>query len=121
MKRSVLWKKPLPFRSAARLCWACSCMPMRVPAAVRKPYGSSASFTGADRRVMSGSRIPQCLPGLGDTEEAFVWLERAAEERSNILQFLKVHPFFDSLRGPAFAEFLRRRTSHPSNRQQAPA
>jgi hypothetical protein len=47
--------------------------------------------------------------GLGDTEEAFAWLERAAEERSNIMQFLKVHPFFDSIRGdPRFAEFLRR-------------
>ena len=46
--------------------------------------------------------------GLGDTEEAFAWLERAVEERSNIMQFLKVHPFFDSLRGdPRFAEFLR--------------
>jgi hypothetical protein len=47
--------------------------------------------------------------GLGNTEEAFVWLERAAAERSNILQFLKVHPFFDLLRGdPRFAEYLRR-------------
>jgi len=47
--------------------------------------------------------------GLGDTEEAFAWLERAAEERSNITQFLKVHPFFDSLRADLrFAEFLRR-------------
>jgi TolB-like protein/tetratricopeptide (TPR) repeat protein len=47
--------------------------------------------------------------GLGDKEEAFAWLERATEERSNIVQFLKVHPFFDLLRGdPRFAEFLRR-------------
>jgi pentatricopeptide repeat protein len=47
--------------------------------------------------------------GLGDTEEAFTWMERAAKERSNILQFLKVHPFFDSLRGdPRFAVYLRR-------------
>jgi tetratricopeptide (TPR) repeat protein len=47
--------------------------------------------------------------GLGDTEEAFTWLGRAAEERSNIVQFLKVHPFFDPLRGDArFAAFLRR-------------
>jgi tetratricopeptide (TPR) repeat protein len=47
--------------------------------------------------------------GIGDTEQAFVWLERAAEERSNIMQFLKVHPFFDSLRGdPRFAGYLRR-------------
>jgi TolB-like protein/tetratricopeptide (TPR) repeat protein len=47
--------------------------------------------------------------GLDDREQAFVWLERSAEERSNILQFLKVHPFFDSLRGdPRFVEYLRR-------------
>jgi len=51
---------------------------------------------------------------LGDTEQAFVWLERAAEERSNIMQFLKVHPFFDSLRGdPRFAEYLRRANFSP--------
>ncbi len=47
--------------------------------------------------------------GLGETQEAFAWMERAAEERSNIMQFLKVHPFFDPLRGdPRFAAFLRR-------------
>ncbi len=47
--------------------------------------------------------------GLGDTEEAFTWLGHAAEERSNIMLFLKVHPFFDPLRGdPRFAAFLRR-------------
>ncbi len=46
--------------------------------------------------------------GLGDTEQAFIWMGRAAEERSNIMQFLKVHPFFDPLRGdPRFAAFLR--------------
>ena len=47
--------------------------------------------------------------GLGDKEQAFVWLERSAEERSKIIQFLKVQPFFDPLRGdPRFAAFLRR-------------
>jgi TolB-like protein/tetratricopeptide (TPR) repeat protein len=52
--------------------------------------------------------------GLGDREQAFVWLERAAQERSNIMQFLKVHPFFDSLRGdPRFAEYLRRANFSP--------
>jgi len=52
--------------------------------------------------------------GLGDTEEAFAWMERAAEERSNIMQFLKVHPFFDPLRSdPRFAVFLHRANFSP--------
>jgi len=47
--------------------------------------------------------------GLGDKEEAFKWLSQAADERSIIMQFLKVQPFFDPLRGdPRFAAFLRR-------------
>jgi len=35
---------------------------------------------------------------LGEYESAFAALEQAYEERSNILQFLKVHPYFDPLR-----------------------
>jgi pentatricopeptide repeat protein len=47
--------------------------------------------------------------GLGDNEQAFVWLERAFQEQSNILQFLKVHPYFDPLRGePRFKDLLHR-------------
>ncbi len=47
--------------------------------------------------------------GLDDKEEAFTWLGHAAQERSNIMQFLKVNPFFDPLRSdPRFPEFLRR-------------
>jgi tetratricopeptide (TPR) repeat protein len=59
--------------------------------------------------------------GLGDKEEAFAWMERAAEERSNIMQFLKVHPFFDSLRGdPRFAEYVRRANFPPMQLVVAP-
>ena len=47
--------------------------------------------------------------GLGDNEEAFAWLERAYKEHSMILQYIKVHPFFDPLRGdPRFAALARR-------------
>jgi len=36
-------------------------------------------------------------------------MERAYQEQSNILQFLKVHPFFDPLRSdPRFANLVRR-------------
>jgi TolB-like protein/Tfp pilus assembly protein PilF len=52
--------------------------------------------------------------GLGDTEAAFGALEQAYLERSNILQFLKVHPYFDPIRSdPRFAELVRRVWSDP--------
>lgn len=47
--------------------------------------------------------------GLGENDQAFTWLEEAYKEQSNILQFLKVHPFFDPIRGdPRFADLVRR-------------
>ena len=47
--------------------------------------------------------------GLGESEEAFAWLEQAYKEQSNILQFLKVHPFFDPVRDdPRFKGLLHR-------------
>lgn len=47
--------------------------------------------------------------GMEDREQAFAWLERAYQEQSNILQFLKVHPFFDPLRGdPRFVDLVHR-------------
>ena len=46
---------------------------------------------------------------LGNYDEAFVWFERAYHEREGILQWLKVHPFFDPVRGdPRFADLLHR-------------
>jgi TolB-like protein/Flp pilus assembly protein TadD len=47
--------------------------------------------------------------GLGENDQSFAWLEQAYKEQSNILQFLKVHPYFDPIRGdPRFADLLRR-------------
>jgi TolB-like protein/tetratricopeptide (TPR) repeat protein len=47
--------------------------------------------------------------GLGDYDEAFAAFERAYQEKSNILQFLKVHPFFDPVRNdPRFRDLLHR-------------
>jgi pentatricopeptide repeat protein len=47
--------------------------------------------------------------GLEDREQAFAWLEHAYQEQSNILQFLKVHPYFDPVRDDARFKDLRRR------------
>jgi hypothetical protein len=46
---------------------------------------------------------------LGEYDEAFVWFERACQEQSNILQYLKVHSFFDPVRNdPRFVDLVRR-------------
>ena len=53
--------------------------------------------------------LANAYSGLGDREETLRWLEQAYKEQSNILQFLKVHPFFDFLRGdPRFADLIHR-------------
>jgi serine/threonine-protein kinase len=47
--------------------------------------------------------------GLGDSEQTFVWLNKAYEERSIWLLDLKVEPKFDRLRAdPRFQDLLRR-------------
>jgi hypothetical protein len=62
----------------------------------QKSYVPSAAFVNA-------------YLGLGDNEQAFVWLEKAYQEKSNILQLLKVHPYFDPLRGdPRFTDLVHR-------------
>ena len=46
---------------------------------------------------------------LGDHDQAFAWFERAYQEKSTILLYLKVDPFFDPVRGdPRFADLLHR-------------
>ena len=47
--------------------------------------------------------------GLGENEEAFAWLEQGYKEQSNMLQFVKVHPYFDPIRiDPRFTDLVRR-------------
>jgi eukaryotic-like serine/threonine-protein kinase len=47
--------------------------------------------------------------GLGDKDQAFVWLDKAYEARSGSLGWIKLNPTFDALRSdPRFADLLRR-------------
>jgi TolB-like protein/tetratricopeptide (TPR) repeat protein len=47
--------------------------------------------------------------GLGDNDEAFAWLGRACQEKSNLLKLIKVFPPFDGVRSdPRFQELVRR-------------
>jgi TolB-like protein/Tfp pilus assembly protein PilF len=46
---------------------------------------------------------------LGNYDEALVWFERAYQRREGILQWIKVHPFFDPVRDdPRFKDLVRR-------------
>jgi hypothetical protein len=60
------------------------------------------------------SRVPpeevaRVYVGLGDKDQALSWLERAYDERSDHLVFVKVDPAWDSLRSePRFVQILRR-------------
>jgi TolB-like protein/class 3 adenylate cyclase/Tfp pilus assembly protein PilF len=61
--------------------------------------------------------------GLGDVDAAMGWLERASEERSSWLVWIKVEPRFDRLRAdPRFASLLRRmRLEEPEASTPSPA
>jgi DNA-binding winged helix-turn-helix (wHTH) protein/TolB-like protein len=49
------------------------------------------------------------LAGLGEKEQAFVWLEKSVAERSQLATGIKVDPRLDSLRSdPRFADLVRR-------------
>jgi TolB-like protein/Flp pilus assembly protein TadD len=51
----------------------------------------------------------QAYVGLADYDAAFAWFERAYEEKSNILQWIKVEPFPDVMRNdPRFADLIHR-------------
>ena len=65
------------------------------------------------RRAQAGYVTPAAFVhaylGLGEYDQAFVWFEQAYQEQSNMLQFLKVNPFYDPLRGdPRFKDLVRR-------------
>jgi Flp pilus assembly protein TadD len=47
--------------------------------------------------------------GLGDKDRAFEWLEKAAQDQTNLMQYLRVFPLLDPLRSdPRFEALLRR-------------
>ncbi len=53
--------------------------------------------------------IATIYAGLGENEQAFKWFEKAYEERSGWVIYLKVEPMFDSLRSdPRFQDLMRR-------------
>ena len=63
----------------------------------------------SQRRYVSAYSVAVIYAGLGEKEQAFQWLEKADEERSTELVFLKVDPRLDPLRNDSrFQELVKR-------------
>ncbi|MDA4128509.1 MAG: tetratricopeptide repeat protein [Thaumarchaeota archaeon] len=63
----------------------------------------------AKRQYVPSYWIALIYTGLGTKDEAFTWLERAFQERSSWLAWIKVEPRFDTLRSdPRFVSLLKR-------------
>ncbi len=61
------------------------------------------------RRFVPSAETAIIYAALGKKDQAFEWLDRAYEDRSERLSWLKVDPELDSLRSdPRFAELMRR-------------
>ena len=61
------------------------------------------------RRYVTPAALANVYIGLGDKDQAFAWLEKACQERSNYVAYLIVFPIVDPLRSdPRFDELLRR-------------
>jgi eukaryotic-like serine/threonine-protein kinase len=63
----------------------------------------------SSQRYVAPAEIALVYTGLGDKEKAFEWLERAYQDHSPWLIWLKVDPRFDTLHSdPRYADLLRR-------------
>jgi Flp pilus assembly protein TadD len=63
----------------------------------------------SERRYVAPLNVALIYAGLGDKGLALEWLERAYEDHSDRLTWIKTWPQFDSLRAePRFRELLRR-------------
>ncbi len=60
-------------------------------------------------RQSVASDVASIYAGLGDKDQAFVWLEKMYQQRDSSITSLKIHPPFETLRSdPRFADLVRR-------------
>ena len=63
----------------------------------------------ARKRYVSAYAFVLVYAGMGNKDQAFVWLDKAYEERASTLPFLKTNPTLASLRSdPRFQTLIRR-------------
>jgi TolB-like protein len=75
----------------------------------------------ADRQVyVPPTAFAWTYVGLGEADDAFVWLGRAVEECDRMMVPIQLYPFFDPLRDdPRFAELLTRMKLTPLDRSNS--
>ena len=62
-----------------------------------------------ENRYVTPAALVNVYIGLGDKDKAFEWLEKAYQERSNYVAYLKVFPIIDPLRSdPRYKDLLSR-------------
>lgn len=74
----------------------------------------SALQQESTRRYVSAFEIALIYVGLGRTDQAFEWLERAYRERSDWLVYLRIDPRLDPIRSDPRFEDLARRVGIPN-------
>ncbi len=63
----------------------------------------------SEQQYIPATSVALIYAGLGDKDQAFAWLDKAYEEHSFQMAWLKVEPRWDTLRSdPRFADLLRR-------------
>ena len=79
----------------------------------RAQQGLEALLAMSGQRYVPAYQIAAIHSSLGDHDRAFAWLDRAFEERSEVLTWLAVDPFWDSLRGDPRLAGLEARVGLP--------
>jgi adenylate cyclase len=75
----------------------------------------------SNQRYVSAGSFALVYIGLGEKDQAFAWLEKAYEDRSPGLPYLKVNPLFDPLRSdPRFEALVAKVFSAQKSATQSP-
>jgi adenylate cyclase len=63
----------------------------------------------SEQEYLPASSIAFIYAGLGEKDQAFVWLDKGYEQRGFQMQWIKIEPRWDSLRSdPRFQDLMRR-------------
>jgi tetratricopeptide (TPR) repeat protein len=68
----------------------------------------------SSRRFVTAYGMALVYAGLGEKDDAFAWLQKAFDERSHWLVWLRLDPRWDSLRADPRFDALVRRMNYPA-------